>query len=139
MLIILIYEIGTNFAGKFWASDGKGGFMHSYNLNSTVANSSENIPGLGRSLLQVYIGDKISENEASKLLSRIADHKWYVSEKLDRDVGFHVAAIDYVENFYVPHSNRSDSRFAELFRTVGNRVFSAAKMYLEAKGANPPI
>lgn len=30
--------------------------------------------------------------------SEIETHKWFLSEKLGRDVGFHVAAADYLEN-----------------------------------------
>jgi hypothetical protein len=59
-------------------------------------------PSMERTLLRIYIGDYISENEANRLWARIADHKWYVSERLSRDVGFHLAAIDYVEHFYEP-------------------------------------
>ena len=31
---------------------------------------------------------------------KIQDHKWYLSERLGRDVGFFVAASDYFLNFY---------------------------------------
>lgn len=31
---------------------------------------------------------------------KLQDHKWYLSERLGRDVGFFVAASDYFLNFY---------------------------------------
>ena len=45
-------------------------------------------------------GDVFSKKEAEFLWSRIGDHKWYVSEKLGRDVGLNVAAVDYLENVF---------------------------------------
>ena len=30
---------------------------------------------------------------------RILEHKWLLSERLGRDVGLRVAAVDYLENF----------------------------------------
>ncbi|MEP6743099.1 MAG: DUF4032 domain-containing protein [bacterium] len=40
--------------------------------------------------------------EAEAVWPRILEHKWYVSERLGRDTGLRVAAIDYFENIYVP-------------------------------------
>lgn len=111
--------------------------MNSYNLQYAAINSIEQVPGMGRSLLQVYTGNPISETEAEKLLCRIADHKWYVSEKLDRDVGFHVAAIDYVENFYEPQ--RAESPVLQFISKTGQILQAAIKKYLIAKGETLPV
>ena len=96
------------------------------------------MPGEGRSLLQVYTGENISEREASSLLERIADHKWYVSQKLERDVGFHVAAIDYVENFYQPPKPRPGI-LTHLAHGTIKAVRSAVTSYLKAKGRQIPL
>jgi hypothetical protein len=48
--------------------------------------------------LKRIAGASFSKPEAEHLWNRIEDHKWYVSEKLGRDIGFKVAAIDYFEN-----------------------------------------
>jgi len=101
-------------------------------------NSFNTIPGMGRSLLQVYTGKSISENEATVLLRKIADHKWFVSEKLHRDVGFHVAAIDFVENFYEPQT-ATESRIGTLASKVVNTARSAITKYLIAKADVVPI
>lgn len=49
--------------------------------------------------LEKVTGKKYPQEKAEYLFARISDHKWYVGEKLERDVGFYVAAIDFLENF----------------------------------------
>lgn len=51
-----------------------------------------------RNALRELAGIKISSFEASEIWPRILDHKWLISERLGRDVGLKVAAIDYLEN-----------------------------------------
>ena len=93
-----------------------------------------------RNLLRVYTGDNISETEAVNLWKKIAEHKWYVSERLSRDIGFHVAAIDYVENFYEPRSGQKfEEKVAESFRKIWRRVAPVLRSYFEAKGSTLPI
>jgi hypothetical protein len=53
-----------------------------------------------QSFLKTIVNINFSKEEAARVWEKIADHKWYVSEKLGRDVGFKVAAIDYLENVY---------------------------------------
>jgi hypothetical protein len=53
-----------------------------------------------RSTLKALAGVKLSASEAREVLPRIHKHKWYVSERLGRDVGLRVAAIDYFENVH---------------------------------------
>jgi hypothetical protein len=43
-------------------------------------------------------GVNLSQRDASRLLPRILEHKWFVSERLGRDVGLHAAVVDYLEN-----------------------------------------
>ncbi len=97
-------------------------------------------PALDRNVLQIFVGRRISEREANTLLHRIADHKWYVGEMLDRDVGYYVAAIDYIENFYQPLSTREGgSEIAALLRNAARKVGSVVKSYLTTKGNSMPI
>lgn len=97
-------------------------------------------PSMQRTLLRIYTGDEISENEAKNLWSKIADHKWYVSERLSRDVGFHVAAIDYVEHFYEQSAaEQTESRLAAFGRKVWNWVNNMLRSYFEAKGKVPAL
>lgn len=46
-------------------------------------------------------GVRVSPRVAREALPRILEHKWYVSERLGRDVGLRVAAVDYFENISV--------------------------------------
>lgn len=61
-------------------------------------------------------------DEAKKIWKKIEDHKWYLSERLGRDVGNRVAAVDYLENFYQPNlpSSLYDRRLIDLFSPKAN-------------------
>lgn len=48
--------------------------------------------------LNALAGVNLSPKEARETFPRVRDHKWYLSEYLGRDVGWHVAAVDYFEN-----------------------------------------
>lgn len=50
--------------------------------------------------LYTLAGVNLSAEEAWEVMPRIQNHKWYVSERLGRDVGLRVAAVDYFENIY---------------------------------------
>lgn len=91
-------------------------------------------PSKEHTLLEIYTGDNLSESDAKRLWAKITDHKWYISERLSRDVGIHVAAVDYVENFY-DRSVDADSELP-LIRAISNlagRIKSAAAKYFEAR------
>jgi len=49
-------------------------------------------------ILRRQTGINIPESAARTVWPRILEHKWYLSERLGRDVGLRVAAIDYLEN-----------------------------------------
>src|SRR5258708_31222052 len=49
-------------------------------------------------LLKNLAGVKLSAGEARAVWPRVLDHKWYVSERLGRDVGLKVAPVGYFEN-----------------------------------------
>ena len=50
--------------------------------------------------LKLLTGLELAPAEASFFWPRILDHKWYMSERLGRDVGLRVAAVDYFENIW---------------------------------------
>jgi hypothetical protein len=58
---------------------------------------------------------KLTESEARTVWPRVLEHKWYMSERLGRDVGLKVAAVDYLENIRPPHVSSS-------FRTVRDTI-----------------
>jgi hypothetical protein len=69
--------------------------------------------------LNALAGVNLSAREAREVLPFIENHKWYVSERLGRDVGLRVAAIDYFENIYEPPTVRPKSR------TLRHKLFGA--------------
>jgi hypothetical protein len=66
-------------------------------------------PRSERRVINTLAGVSVSLAEARLVWPRILDHKWYVSERLGRDVGLRVAAIDYFENIEGPRTMRSRS------------------------------
>ncbi|HEX8142761.1 MAG TPA: DUF4032 domain-containing protein [Pyrinomonadaceae bacterium] len=75
-----------------------------------------------QSTLNAMTGVKLSAKEARESLPRIENHKWYMSERLGRDVGLRVAAIDYFENIYEP---RHAARYGSA--TLGQKLYCLAK------------
>lgn len=78
--------------------------------------------------LKDLAGVTLSNKEARVLLPRILDHKWYVSERLGRDIGLRVAAIDFMENIYEPPSgrNRTGKPFDGVRRLLTGSVASGS-------------
>src|SRR5437870_3588995 len=126
---------------KSYFDSGHGGFIMSpyYKFDFAFENLYRG-PSRHRNLLRVYTGDDISESEAQNLWNRITDHKWYISERLSRDVGFHVAAIDYVENFYEPPPRPGiREKLAASFARLSRRMLPAIRFYFESKGNSMPV
>lgn len=83
-------------------------------------------------ILSEFTGIHFSRNEAEALFSKIKNHKWMMSEKLSRDVGLRVAAIDFMENFYQPQNLlRKDSEISE--SSLKTLLIKLACFYFEAK------
>ncbi|HEX8283274.1 MAG TPA: DUF4032 domain-containing protein [Pyrinomonadaceae bacterium] len=57
-----------------------------------------------RRSLKELAGVKLSASEACDVWPRVLEHKWYLGERLGRDVGIKVAAVDYFENVRRPRS-----------------------------------
>ena len=77
--------------------------------------------------LKSLTGVQVSAAEARTAWPRILDHKWYMSERLGRDVGLRVAAIDYFENIHLPRAAKSKrSAFVSRLRRAVRPVTLAA-------------
>jgi hypothetical protein len=76
-------------------------FKLDYVIERTLAETTNE-----QRVLKELTGIKVNSDEARAAWPRILDHKWYVSERLGRDVGLRVAAIDYFENIWSPRTNR---------------------------------
>jgi hypothetical protein len=64
---------------------------------------------LRRSLRQLA-GVELSASEARAVWPSVLEHKWYLGERLGRDVGLRVAAVDFFENVYTAAPRRAPAR-----------------------------
>lgn len=106
-----------------------------HQLDYVVEEVFNGLPSREQFFLKRYLNKDFPRKEAKYLWERIIDHKWYVSERLKRDIGFRVAVIDYVENFYEPASifgsrTRQSGIWRKIFRPLG----SILKSYFISKG-----
>lgn len=86
--------------------------MTFYKLDYTIEKTLQQQPTLEQKFLKEFTGKKFDSKEAKNVWSRVIDHKWYISERLKRDVGLKVAAVDYLENFYEARNpNNSKTNF----------------------------
>jgi hypothetical protein len=100
-----------------------------YQLDYIVDEVLKNTPTAEQIFLKKYLKKDFPREEAKYLWERIVDHKWYVGERLKRDVGFRVAAVDYIENFYEPDAvfgskNRQSGIFGKIFRPLNSTLRS---------------
>ena len=57
-------------------------------------------------VLRELAGVRLKPSEARAEWPRVLEHKWFMSERLGRDVGLRVAALDYFENVRLPRHTR---------------------------------
>ena len=55
-----------------------------------------------RRMIKELVGVRLPERKAREVWPSILEHKWYLSERLNRDVGARTAAVDYFENIAPP-------------------------------------
>lgn len=53
-------------------------------------------------IIKDLTGVLLNERSAHVAWSSILEHKWYLGERLNRDVGLRTAAVDYFENIAPP-------------------------------------
>lgn len=59
-----------------------------------------------RRLINELTGVRLTERNAREVWPSILEHKWYLGERLNRDVGLRTAAVDYLENIAPPPTAR---------------------------------
>ncbi len=102
--------------------------MNFYKLDYPIEKVRQNSLSREQQILLELAGKTIEKAEAKILWEKVLDHKWYVSERLKRDIGFRVAAVDYIENFYEPvfsgkrETNLKDS-LREFFGIISRTEF----------------
>jgi len=61
-------------------------------------------------VIRELAGVRLNSAEARAEWPRVLEHKWFVSERLGRDVGLRVAALDYFENVRLPRHTRTSHK-----------------------------
>ena len=61
-------------------------------------------------VLKELAGVRLQPAEARAEWPRVLEHKWFISERLGRDVGLRVAALDYFANVRLPRHKRTSYR-----------------------------
>ncbi len=104
-----------------------------YQLDYVVEEIRKNEPSVAQRTLKKLVGEDYTKSEAERIWERVNDHKWYVGERLQRDIGLRAAAVDYVENFYDPSSFRRHDRQNGFFDRLGKSLSSLTRSYLTSK------
>jgi len=71
-------------------------------------------------------GQNIEPEIAGDLWSKILRHKWFLSEKLGRDVGTKVACLDFMENVDLGHLDDHDAKGTQLLKELGAQMVEAS-------------
>jgi hypothetical protein len=79
----------------------------SFKLEHVIEEVLNEHPQDQKRTLRKLAGVKLSTTEALAAWPRILEHKWFLSERLGRDVGLRVAAVDYFENVQPPQPSSS--------------------------------
>ena len=61
-------------------------------------------------VIKELAGVRLDAASARAEWPRVLEHKWFVSERLGRDVGLRVAALDYFENVRLPRHTRTSHK-----------------------------
>ncbi len=110
-------------------------FRNEYSIEKVVGSG----PSIERTLLRIYTGEDFAEKEAKSTWQLIEDHKWYLSERLGRDVGSHVAAVDYVENFYLPENAVRNRNKPTAARKLWKKLNHTLERYFVNKGTTASV
>ncbi len=94
--------------------------MMFYRLDYTIEKVLQQNKTNEQRFLQKFTDESFTKAEAKFLFEKISDHKWYVSERLNRDIGLAVAAVDYFENF---HESRSAFKNSGRFHSSKMKVY----------------
>jgi hypothetical protein len=86
-------------------------FRLEYVIEETLRLKSSTDGSRERRVIKDLTGLQIPVSEAREVWSAILLHKWYLGERLNRDVGLRTAAVDYLENIAPPAPLARGSKF----------------------------
>ena len=107
--------------------------MVNYQLDYVVEEIKKNEPNREQISLKKLVGQDFTKEEAAFVWEKVNDHKWYIGERLKRDVGLRVAAVDYVENFYDAGIFRRKNKPKSFFDRIFSPVSGLTRIYFISK------
>ena len=69
-----------------------------------------------------YSGYKLDPVKADQLWPKICQHKWFLSEKVGRDVGIKVACLDFLENIEPMDRDLAKTERISLLKELGAQM-----------------
>jgi hypothetical protein len=108
--------------------------MNTSTLDFTIINSPRTKYSDAQVLLRGFTGLEFARSEADSIWADVLNHKWTISEKLQRDVGFRVATIDFVENFYQPKTKNREMKKTTSEIKITSFLRKIICFYFESKG-----
>src|SRR5918911_2267806 len=84
--------------------------MIPFRLDYVIERALRERPCEEQRLLKELAGVRLTPAEARAEWPRVLEHKWFLSERLGRDAGLRVAALDYFENVRLPRHTRTSHR-----------------------------
>ena len=90
--------------------------MIPFKLEHVIEQTLREQPCEEQKILRELARVKLSPAEARAEWPRVLEHKWFVSERVGRDVGLRVAAIDYFENVRLPRHKRTSKSHSFILR-----------------------
>ncbi len=103
-----------------------------YQLDYVVEKVIQDQPSKEQVVLRKLTDENFTKKEAKLIWEKVVDHKWYIGERLKRDVGERVAAVDYIENFYEPQQI-SKNKQSGVFRRIANSFTNLGRAYFVSK------
>ncbi len=79
-----------------------------FRLDYVIEKTLSETAGSEQRVLKELAGVKLSRTEARAQWTHVLEHKWFLSERLGRDVGLRVAIIDYFENIYTSRTGKAN-------------------------------
>jgi hypothetical protein len=83
-------------------------------------------------------GVKLPASQAREVWQRIMEHKWYISERLGRDVGERVAAVDYFENIRPDLLRSASGTLGQYLRRIWLIILDGVRQEIRAFGSAAP-
>ena len=90
--------------------------MIPFRLDYVIEQTNAEGAGDEQEVLKELAGVRLRPSEARAEWPRVLEHKWLVSERVGRDVGLRVAALDYFENVRLQSHARTGHKTSPALR-----------------------